>query len=174
MMQLSQDYFQYNFQNIGEHSKLRTYVKLNSNREDYVDIENIALKHRKLFCSFRISCHDLEIERCRYCSPSIASEDRICKTCNIQTETEEHFMLFCPKFRKLRLKLIKNISEIDASIYNILHSSRFTYIMNNQNVEIIKLVMDFLLKAYTNRAVILQGKLLYYTFQLFKSMDNFL
>ncbi len=89
----------------------------------------------------------------------IAPEDRICKNCNIQTETEEHFMLFYPKFRKLRLKLIRNISEIDASIYNIPQSSRFTYIMNNQNVEIIKLVMDFLLKAYTDRASILQGKL---------------
>ncbi len=31
--------------------------------------------------------------------------------------------------------------------------------MNNQNVEIIKLVMDFLLKAYTDRALIFQGKL---------------
>ncbi len=74
--QLSQDYFQYNFQNIGEYSKLRTYVKfkLNSKREDYLDIQDISLKHRKL-------C-------------------RIGKICNIQTETEEHFMLFCPKFRK--------------------------------------------------------------------------
>ncbi len=98
--QLSQDYFQYNFQNIGEHSKLRTYVKfkLNSNREDYFDIEDISLKHRKLLCSFRINCHDLKIEMVRYCSPSIAPEGRICKICNIQTETEEHFMLFCPKF----------------------------------------------------------------------------
>ncbi len=63
--QLSQDYFQYNFQNISEHSKLRTYVKfkLNSNREDYLDIQHISLKHRNLFCSFRIRCHDLEIER---------------------------------------------------------------------------------------------------------------
>ncbi len=68
-------------------------------------------------------------------------------------------MLFCPKFIKLTLKLIRNISEIDASIYNIQHSSRFTYMMYNQNVEIIKLVMDFLLKAYTDRALILQGKL---------------
>ncbi len=68
-------------------------------------------------------------------------------------------MLFCPKYRKLRLKLIRNISEIDASIYNIPQSSRFTYIMNNQNVEIIKLVIDFLLKAYTDRSLILQGKL---------------
>ncbi len=111
---------------------------LNSIREDYLDIKHISLKHRKLFCSFRISCHHLEIERGRYCSPSIALEDRICKICNIQTVTEEHFMLFCPKFRQLRLKLIRNISEIDASIYNILNSSRFTYMMNNQNVEIIK------------------------------------
>ncbi len=36
--QLAQDNFQYNFQNIGEYSKLRIYVKfkLNSNREDYL------------------------------------------------------------------------------------------------------------------------------------------
>ncbi len=33
------------------------------------------------------------------------------------------------------------------------------YMMHNQNVEIIKLVMDFLLKDYTDRALILQGKL---------------
>ncbi len=68
-------------------------------------------------------------------------------------------MLFCPKFRKLSLKLIRNISEIGASIYNIPHSSRFMYMMNNQNVEIITLVMDVLLNAYTDRALILQGKL---------------
>ncbi len=37
--------------------------------------------------------------------------------------------------------------------------SRFTYMMNNQNVEFIKLIMDFLLKAYTDTALILQGKL---------------
>ncbi len=44
--QLSPDYFQYNFLNIGEYTKLRTYVKfkLNSNREDYLDIEDISLK----------------------------------------------------------------------------------------------------------------------------------
>ncbi len=34
-------------------------------------------------------------------------------------------MLFSPKFRKLRLKLIRNISETDASIYNIPHVEIF-------------------------------------------------
>ncbi len=65
------------------------------------------------------------IEVIRISHISIAPEDRICKFCNIHTETEEHCMLFCPKCRKLRLKLIRNISEIDASIYNIPYSSRF-------------------------------------------------
>ncbi len=55
--QLSQDYFQYNFQNIDEHSKLRTYVKfkLNSKSEDYLDIEDISLKHRKLFVHLELA-----------------------------------------------------------------------------------------------------------------------
>ncbi len=39
--------------------------------------------------------------------------------------------------------------------------------MNNQNVDIIKIVMDFLLKAYTDRTLILQWKLYYFTFQIF-------
>ncbi len=39
--------------------------------------------------------------------------------------------------------------------------------MNNQNVEIIKLVMDFLLKAYTDKALTLQGETIVLPFQLF-------
>ncbi len=77
-----------------------------------------------------------------------------------------NILCYCPKFRKLKLKLIRNINEIDASIYNIPHS-KFTYMMNDQNVEIIKLVMDFLLKAYTDRALILQGETIILLFQLF-------
>ncbi len=56
------------------------------------------LKNRKLFCAFRISCHDLEIERGRYDTPPKLPEERICKLCQLQPETEEHFMLFCPRF----------------------------------------------------------------------------
>ncbi len=57
-------------------------------------------------------------------------------------------MLFCPKFKQLRLRLIRNISEIDVSIYNILHSSRFTYMMNNQN-----LGMQFDSKMHLNKQI---------------------
>jgi hypothetical protein len=157
---IAQLYFQYNFDSIGEHSKLRTYVtfKENADREVYLDLEDIPIKHRKLFCSFRISCHDLEIERGRYCSPPKAPEERICKVCNLQAETEEHFMLFCPKYRKIRLELFKNVSLIDPTVYKIPHNSRFIYLMNNQDVEVIRQVMNFLSSAYSERTKILSGK----------------
>ena len=157
---LSQFYFKYNYDTIGGHSKLRTYVtfKEKEGRELYLDLEDIPLKHRKLFCSFRISCHDLEIERGRYCSPPKSPDERICKVCNLQIETEEHFMLFCPKYRKLRLELFKSISMIDTTVLKIPHSERFVYLMNNQNIEIIKAVMNFLSRAYSDRALMLSGK----------------
>ncbi len=58
----------------------------------------------------------------------------------------------------MRIETVRILSGC-LYIYNIPHSSRFTYMINNQNVEIIKLVVDFLLKAYSDRALILQGKL---------------
>ena len=153
-------YFQSNYDAIGEHSKLRTYVtfKVEADREKYLDLVDIPLKQRKLFCTFRISCHDLEIERGRYCSPSKPPEERICKICNLQPETEEHFVLFCPKYRKLRTDLFSNIMTINADIFHMPQCDRFVYLMNNQNTEIIKAVMVFLSKAYSDRALILRGQ----------------
>ncbi len=56
---------------------------------------NMVILVSKIFCSFRISCDDLEVEMgtAGYCSPFIAPADRIGKICNIQTETEEHFVI---------------------------------------------------------------------------------
>ncbi len=47
----------------------------------------------------------------------------------------------------------------DRNVYSIPHFDRFIYLMNNDNVEIIKAVMDFLSSAYRNRALILRGQL---------------
>ncbi len=112
-------------------------------REKYLDLEGLPQKNRKRFCAFRISCHGLEIERGWYSTPPKLPEERICKLCQLQPETEEHFMLFCPRYRFLRLTLFKSISMQDRNVYNIPHCDRFVYLMNNDNVEIIKAVMDF-------------------------------
>ncbi len=47
----------------------------------------------------------------------------------------------------------------DRNVYCIPHCDRFVYLMNNNNVEIIKAVMDFWSSAYRIRALILRGQL---------------
>ncbi len=47
----------------------------------------------------------------------------------------------------------------DRNVYSIPHCDRFVYLMNNDNVEIIKVVMDCLSGAYRSRALILREQL---------------
>ena len=57
-------YYTKQFAQISNTSKLRTYAKFKCDYalEKYVGISDISLSWRKLFCAFRTSCHDLEIE----------------------------------------------------------------------------------------------------------------
>ncbi len=65
-------------------------------------------------------------------------------------------MLFCPRYRFVRLELFKSIAMQGRNVYIISHCDIFVYLMNNDNVEIIKAVMDFLSSANRNRALILR------------------
>ena len=77
--------------------KLRTYKKFKTvtGFEKYLDIlEN--QKQRKLLTKFRLSSHDLEIERGRYGTKSLPVDERICKLCNERkVEDEFHFLMQC-------------------------------------------------------------------------------
>ena len=63
-------------------------------------------KFRIALTRFRISSHDLAVERGRYVN--IARENRVCNNCNsMLIENEFHFLLTCQKFSELRSKYIK-------------------------------------------------------------------
>jgi exonuclease III len=58
-------------------------------------------KHRKCLTRFRISAHDLAIERGRY--QKIERHNRLCKCCNMNViENEYHFLLVCPAYAEIR------------------------------------------------------------------------
>ena len=99
-----QFYFDHNFAIVGQQSKLRSYIefKNNSNMENYLTIEDVPQSWRKMYCNIRISCHDLEIERGRYCRPRKPPENRICQVCKTESETEQHFILSCPAYTEFR------------------------------------------------------------------------
>ena len=50
-------------------------------------------------------------------------------------------MLFCLAYRILRL--FKSIVKQDRTVYSIPHCDRFVYLINHENIEIIKAVMGF-------------------------------
>ena len=55
---------------------------------------------------FRLSSHDLMIERGRY--DDTARDERICKCCNMSMiESENHFLLVCPLYADIRRKCRK-------------------------------------------------------------------
>ena len=95
--------------------KLVFYGKLKEiyKKENYLNIKNVKL--RKIISNIRMSTHKLEIETGRY--KNIDKDKRVCNACNLsKTESEEHFLLECPKYshhRKYFSEEIKSISKID-------------------------------------------------------------
>ena len=55
-----------------------------------------------MFASFRLSCHELEIETGR--QRGIDKVNRVCKFCMNCAEDEYHFMLICKIYDNLRRK----------------------------------------------------------------------
>ena len=160
MSKITQLYNTFSFDNISATSgKLRTYKKFRKhfNVEQYLKINDAPLAWRKLYCAFRISCHDLEIERGRYVHPKIPPEDRICLLCKNQPETEEHFLIYCSKFANYRKDLYSKLSSIDPQFSQIPTDSRFEYMMTSENFEIIKTVMKYIYENYNRRKTFLKN-----------------
>lgn len=79
--------------------------KHNFGFENYLDFIH-EKKFKTVFTKFRLSSHDLAIERGRY--ENTPRNERICKNCNLNmVENEYHFLLVCPKYRELRQNFLK-------------------------------------------------------------------
>ena len=96
------------YASINNSNRLETYARFKHKfcHEKYLDIvtEN---KYRKALTQFRLSSHDLAIERGRY--QNIDRQERICNFCTGKlVESEYHFLLVCPLYRELRQKYMKS------------------------------------------------------------------
>ena len=122
----------------GKPSKLRFYkvFKKSFTREPYLNILK-DYKLRKLVTKFRCSDHILEVEIGRH--KKVEYEQRICKICNADVETEIHFLQACPIYNHLRVKYL-NIHTLDS--YELLQCTE---------VEVVYNVANFLEKAFKVR-----------------------
>ena len=142
-------YHDHMFKSINCNSKLRSYVSFKNNYslEKYINIYDVPLCWRKLYCSFRISCHNLEIERGRYVKPSIPPDKRYCRICKNGAETELHFILVCKEYCDLRDKLFKICTLFIDNFLNLHDDLKFTYLLNSTQDIIIKSVMEYIYTA---------------------------
>ncbi len=123
--------------------------------ENYLKVDNVPQSWRKLYCNIRISCHDLEIERGRYCRPRKPPEERICQVCKLESETEQHFILACPAYTQHRKVLFKEIRVKNPIIQNMSHAERFRYLLSSKDTFVIEKVMQFIFNAHKKRQDIL-------------------
>ena len=118
------------------------------NFEKYLDFMS-EKKYRNALSQFRLSSHDLEIERGRYAN--VDRDDRICILCNSnQIENEYHFLLTCPFYRDLRKTYLKRyyyqwptLNKFDnlMSITNrtiVINLAKYVYFASQQRKQIIR------------------------------------
>lgn len=131
-------YYQSWYSSVNNSNRLLIYARFKHEFgfENYSDFI-VESKFRVALSRFRISSHDLFIERGRY--ENLPRNERICKFCNSQSvESEYHFLLVCPYYVELRNKYFKryychwpNLNKFNSLMTNskqiTLNLSKFIY-----------------------------------------------
>ena len=88
-----------------DHNKLRFYKQLKGSFKVEPYIENICNRLQRSWLSrYRVSAHNLHIEKGRYTSPVTPLKNRICLFCDSkEIDTEEHFVVNCQTFLLKRI-----------------------------------------------------------------------
>ncbi len=104
-----------------------------------------ANDHCKAMTKFRISAHNLAIERGRYTRPPTPVNDRICSFCSGNViEDEFHFLMTCKKTDRERNTLFNSIHAIICKNFNSLSDTdKFIFMMSSEG-EIAKNVAKFI------------------------------
>ena len=134
-------------QNAG--NKLRTYrtFKTNIKQEKYTQI--LDQKQRQILCKFRISTHDLDIEKGRYCQ--MEPEKRICKLCNVEVEDEMHFFLKCPKLEERRSAILNSIYLKYEKIPLLNTNKKLVWLMSAEDWYILRNISKLLIALFSER-----------------------
>lgn len=141
----------FSFMQSEENKKLSTYkhIKPNYEIEPYIFAIEDPWIRKEVTC-FRISAHNLLIERGRY--KNIDRNERFCTLCNDGSiETEFHFMMECALYRELRNKYLYSLLLLSNS--NLNDWQIFVELLTSNNRNVIDNVACFI-----NEALLLRNK----------------
>ena len=91
---------------------------------------------RKCFIQFRISAHQLAIEKGRH--RNIKAQDRVCKFCQTnEVEDEFHFLIKCQKFSPERNKLFSDIQMSCVNFQQLSEENKLLWLMTSEDISFI-------------------------------------
>ena len=128
---------------IVSNNKLRTFAefKCHFQREDY--IETLPFTDRCNMARFRMSAHNLEIERGRHFRPVIPLDNRLCRLCTqADIEDEFHVLIRCDNYRTFREQLFNEIQKKCSNFSHLNDRNKFLYLLTCDG-EILKKVGQF-------------------------------
>ena len=85
---------------------------------------------------FRLSNHNLMIEKGRHFKPKLDKNERKCYLCKNPIENEEHFLVNCPLFTPQRIKLEIICKENCERYDNLTQEQKFIFIMSNEDPKV--------------------------------------
>ena len=112
-------------------SKLNYYKVI---RKDYnlapylIQIKNYH--QRKLLTKYRLSDHNLAIEKGRHRQTWVCREHRICKHCNTgEIEDEGHFLTKCTKYHNIRETYYRKIEDICPEFIHLDNEQKIPFLL---------------------------------------------
>ena len=131
--------------------KMRTYYKFKPTFKKEIYLNVIRNRDvRKCLTRFRISAHDLEIEKGRY--KNIKSDKRICKNCQtLEIEDEFHFLIRCPKYLTEREFLFTYISKYCLNFNLLSDQNKFVWLMTTEDINIIQKLANYIHSCFEIR-----------------------
>ena len=145
------------WEQINQSSKASTYVTFKTTvfYEKYFDKIKNGKKNTSL-SRFRLSNHNLMIEKGRHFKPIIKREERLCPFCKIVIEDEEHFLLSCLLYSPLRT-ILESVCRKNCNTYDSLsRKQKFIHIMSNEDQNILVALGTFITDSLNLRDKIIQ------------------
>ena len=101
-------------------------------------------------CNFRISAHDLEIEKGRYYEVDV--DKRICKLSSIEVKDEIHFLLKCPNLRDKRTDILNKIYSKYKNSSSLNTGLGFLWLMSSEDPFILRTMNKLLIVSFAEKS----------------------
>ena len=111
-----------------------------------------STKHKIALTRFRLSNHNLLIEKGRQVRPRLERHERKCFLCKDEIEDELHFVTKCPFYSKERTTLYQSLRENSIN-FNCLATDeqKFIFIMTNENIKILNELSRYIYNSFSKR-----------------------